>query len=202
LVVDAVESVKTILIASGLSFIIGCVLGYLYLIPFFIPPVVFIASMRNTMMNVLIAALIMSGVGGETLKVSAVTFLITVFFTSSLVQLMDDMDRDEYDHAVTMRMSAWQILWHRVIRFRMYFVYMAFIPCVAMGYSTLSVVEGVVRTFGGLGDLMLQVDKISSYEGILAIAIVSGLLGFSLWLTLWTAGRAYFKWATRTTVKS
>jgi hypothetical protein len=47
-----------------------------------------------------------------------------------------------------------------------------------------------------LGDLFLQVDKINNYASLLALAIISGALGFGMWISLKTLARKTFKYAT------
>ncbi len=193
-----------VIIRSGflIAFPLGCLLSYLYTIRFFRPAIVAFAILRNTSMNALVAAFIMMSLGGDTLKVVTMAFVITVYFVSSVIQHYDSISKKEIDHAVSMRMSSWQILWHRVIRGRLHLVCYDFIPCLGMGWATLSFVEGLARDQGGLGDLMLQVDKISSYEGILALAIISIIFGFGMWALLKQFIRKTFKYATQISVHS
>ncbi len=193
--IDAMVSLGTILKAMLIAFFVGAPLGYLYTVAFFRPFIIVIANLRNMMMNILPALFLMMQMTGAQVKIYTMSFVIMVYFVSSVVQIIDDVQEDEIDHAIAMRMSPIQILWHRIIRGKMYKVYMAFIPCVAMGWSMLSFVEGVARSQGGLGDLMLQNDKVSNYNGILALGIVSLTLGFILWYSLRALGEAMFKWA-------
>ena len=195
LVDDVFVSLWRILQASAVSFVIGSLLGYMYNIGCFRPVVVILASGRNIMSGAITAFFLANHITGEKLILWTMAFVITVYFVSGLTQIMDDIIRDEIDHGVTMRMSPWQILWHRVIRNKAYLVYMAFIPCVSMGWSTLAFVEGYSRSRGGIGDRMLQVDKISSNDGIMALVLVSGLLGFGLWFLLRAFGRWKYRWA-------
>jgi ABC-type nitrate/sulfonate/bicarbonate transport system permease component len=185
-----------------IAFPVGCVLSYLYTIPFFKPPILFIASLRNMMMNSLVAAFLMMQLGGDELKVLTTAFVILVYFLSSLVQRVDDFPQAKVDHGIAMRMSHWQILWHHYVRGSLHIVCYDFIPCLGMGWSMLSFVEALARNEGGLGDLMLQVDKISSYSGILALAVVSGTLGFVMWYSLRALFRVAFRFATQVAVKS
>lgn len=203
LVVDVWTSFSVV--ARGgflIAFPVGCILSYLYTIQFFKPPILFIASLRNMMMNTLVAAFLMMQLGGDELKVLTTAFVILVYFLSSLVQRVDEFPQAKVDHGIAMRMSHWQMLWHHYIRGSLHVVCYDFIPCLGMGWSMLSFVEGLSRNDGGLGDLMLQVDKISTYSGILALAIVSGTLGFLMWYSLRALFRVVFRYATQVAVKS
>lgn len=198
LLVELWVSTSVILRAGFLlAFPIGCLLSYLYTIPAFKPPIVFFATLRNMSMTALVAAFLMMSLGGDRLKVITMAFVICVYFVSSVIQHFDEVAQAEIDHGATMRMANWQILWHRVIRQRFYVVCYDFVPCIAMGWAMLSFVEGLSRSEGGLGDLMLQVDKINSYAGLLALAIVSVTVGFAIWYTLRFIIRTTFRWATQ-----
>lgn len=175
-----------VIIRSGfmIAFPIGCVLSYLYTIPFFRPLVVMIASCRNASMNALIAVFLMMSLDGDRLKVITMSFVLLVYFVSSVTSILDSLPQDEIDHAIAMRMSSWQTLWHRVVRGRFYDIATSFVPCIAMGWAMLSFVEGAARGLGGLGDLMLQNDKINSYDGILALTFVAVAFGLGISLVL------------------
>ena len=123
LAVELWVSAWTILRAGFLiAFPIGCVLSYLYTIPIFKPPVILFATIRNMSMTAIVAALIIMSYGGDTLKVITMAIVISVYFVSSVTQHFEQVLQEEINHGVTMRMSNWQILWHRVIRQMLYLV--------------------------------------------------------------------------------
>ncbi len=184
LVEEVWASLWVIIRASAYAFPIGCLLAYGYTIPLFKPIILATSTLRNIGMNALVAAFLMMSLVGDPLKVFTMAFVMVVYFLTSLIQRLNTIDQDELDHAVSMRMSSWQTLWHRVVRGQFPYFCFDFIPCLGMAWSMLSFVEGLARSGGGLGELLLQVDKISSYNGILAIAIVAGALGFGMWYLL------------------
>lgn len=200
LIVDVWVSLSVIIRSALIAFPLGALLSYIYLIGFFRPPVVIFASFRNISMAAFLPTLMMMHFAGDELKVIITTAVISFYFVSSVIQHFDELPQEEIDHAVCMRMSSWQILWHRVIRGKLHIVCYDFIPCLGMAWSMLSFVEGLSRTEGGLGDLFLQNDKINSYASILALAIISGGLGFGMWLGLKTLVRKTFKYATAVAV--
>jgi ABC-type nitrate/sulfonate/bicarbonate transport system permease component len=202
LLIDVEVSLWVIIRAGAIAFLVGCGLGYLYTLPVFKAPILLYASMRNIMMNAVVAVFLMISPGGDTLKVGTMVFMMSVYFVSSNVQRIDSFSREEVDHAVTMRMSAWQTLWHCVVRGKLHLFGYDFIPCLGMGWSMLSFVEGLSRSQGGMGDLMIQMDKISSLSGIMALAVLSGALGFGIWYSLRRLLGSVFSFAGQTAVRS
>ncbi len=143
----------------------------------------------------------MMRMGGDQLKVYTMAFVILVYFLSSRLFAFMNQSRDELDHAVSMRMSPWQTLWHRIVRGKLHLALLDFVPCIGMGWAMLSFVEGTARDNGGLGDVMLQVDKINSYDGILALAIISVVIGGTITTVLRGGIRGYFRYATQVAIQ-
>lgn len=200
LMVELWVSSSVIIRAACVAFPLGCTLSYCYTIPVFRPVVLFYATLRNASMTAWVAAFIMMSLGGDLLKVVTMTVMISLYFVSSVIQHFDELSQDDIDDAVSMRMSPWQVLWHCVVRGKLHVVCFDFIPCLGMGWAMLSFVEGLARDQGGLGDIMLQVDKISSFEGILVLAMVSVAFGFGMWFVLRSFVRRFFRYAVQVAV--
>lgn len=175
LVDDFVVSLKVIILASGIVLPLGCFLAYMYEAPFFKPPIMLIAGLSNLGPMGVVAACLYMGFSGMEVKVYTMTFVILVYFLSSLIQ--NRPTQDTLDMAKTMNMSSWQSLWHVTIMGRLYDTLKTFIPNVAMGWAMLSVVEATNRDAGGLGDVLIKQDKISSMAGIAVIMIISLVFG-------------------------
>lgn len=175
LVDDFVVSLKVILLASGIALPLGCLLAYMYESPFFKPPILLVAGLSNLGPMGVVAACLYMGFSGMEVKVYTMTFVILVYFLSSLIQ--NRPTQDTLDMAKTMNMSSWQSLWHVTIMGRLYDTLKTFIPNVAMGWAMLSVVEATNRDAGGLGDVLIKQDKISSMAGIAVIMIISLVFG-------------------------
>lgn len=175
LIEDLVVSLKVIFEAGLIALPVGALLAYLYECEFFKPPIILIAGLSNLGPLAVIAACLYMGFSGMEVKVYTMTFVILVYFLSALLQ--NRPTQDDLDLARTMHMTPWQSLWHVTIRGRLYDTLRAFIPNLAMGWAMLSVVEGANRDAGGLGDVMLKQDKISSMAGIAVISIISLAFG-------------------------
>lgn len=189
LLVEIWVSASVVLTASfAIALPIGLVLSYLHLIGWFRYPVALLASFRNAPPLVFYTALLFLQYGGRHLKVATMAFIILTFFLSARIYAAQP--REEIEHGICMRMTPWQILWHRPIMGKMHIALTDFVPCVGMGWAMLSMVEGLSRSEGGLGDLLIQQDKIIGLAGIFAIAVVGVLLGT---LITW-ALRAGIRW--------
>lgn len=199
LMVDFVISLKTIALACAFAFPVGCLLGYLYTAEAWKPLVRFIASMRNMGATALIAALILLNFSGSNIKVFTIALVILVYFLSTLVQQFDGINQERLDLAWTMNMTPMQTLWHLVVRGELFQVCASFIPNIGIGWSMLSTAEGAVRA-GGIGDLLLQQDKISSMNGIVSLASVTNVAGHLIAVFAWLVLRALFRYASKTTV--
>lgn len=200
LMVDFLVSLKTIGWACAYAFPTGCLLGYLYTAEAWKPPVRFIASMRNMGTTAVIAGLILIQFSGDMIKTLTIGLIILVYFLSSLTQQFDNIHQERLDLARTMNMTPTQTLWHLVVRGELYQVCANFIPNIGIGWSMLSIAEGVVRGSGGIGDLLLQQDKISSMNGIVALAGVTNITGHIIAVACWFVLRRLFRYASNTTV--
>lgn len=196
---DIWVSVSVIFTAAFLIALpIGLFLSYLYTIGWFRFPVAAFASLRNAPPAALIVAFIFMQFGGRSLKVATMAFIILVFFLSA--RIYASQPKRELDHGISMRMSPWQILWRRVIMGKMHLALTDFVPCIGMGWAMLMMVEGLSRAEGGLGDLLLQADKIHNLAGIGAIALVGIAFGSLITWTLRTFIRLKFPYATQVAI--
>ncbi len=181
---DIGVSLWTILCAGGISFVLGSLISYCIFMADLKPSVMLISILRFLPMSAPIVLLLMLHFNGDQLKLLTMTFIITVYFVASNVQGNFGINPQMVYHGFTLGMSRWQILWHRVVRGAMYHNIGMFLPNFGMGFSMLSLVEGMSRSSGGIGDVMLQQEKIYSFSGMAALCIITAMLGFVLWLII------------------
>lgn len=199
MLIDVWVSASVILTAAFLMALpAGLVLSYLYVIGWFRFPIASLASLRNAPPAALIVAFLFMQFGGRSLKVATMAFIILVFFLSA--RIYASQPKEEIDHGISMRMSPWQILWHRTVRGKLHLALTDFVPCVGMGWAMLMMVEGLSRAEGGLGDLLLQADKVHNLAGIAAIALVGVALGSLITWTLRASIRWRFPYATQVAI--
>lgn len=116
--------------------------------------------------------------GAHQLKLALLTFSISVFMVTSMLDVLDQIPKEKYDLARTLRMDDWQVLWEVQVLGRADMM----IDCVrqnsAMGWMMLSVVEGLFRSEGGIGTTLVTMDKHFHLAAMAALQIT--FLGLGL----------------------
>ncbi len=126
--------------------------------------------------------------GGHTLKLALLTFGMTVFFSTGMIAEVHSIPLVKFDHARTLRMGEWHTLWEVVILGTVDRAFEMLRQNAAMGWMMLSMVEGIVRSEGGIGTLLLNQDKHFNITVVFAIQLVILLVGL-----LQDAGIAFLK---------
>lgn len=115
--------------------------------------------------------------GGEGLKVSLLTFGMGTFLITSLYDIVESIPREEFDHARTIPLGPWASVIEVVIRGHLDAVIDAVRQNAAMLLVMVTLVEGLVRSRGGLGAMMLAEDKHIRLESVFALQFVVLLIG-------------------------
>jgi len=159
----------TALISIGLS--------YLTVMPFFRPIVTAISKGRFlSLVGFSLIFTLMVG-GGHTLKLYMLVFGMTVFFITSMASVVANIPREKFDYARTLRMSEWRVVWEVVILGTLAEAFEVMRQNAAMGWTLLTFVEGIVRSEGGVGALLLAQEKHFRIADVFAIQLVILLLG-------------------------
>jgi NitT/TauT family transport system permease protein len=115
--------------------------------------------------------------GGHHLKVALIAFGVSVFFLDAMSEVVGGITRDEYDYARTLRMNEWQVVYEVVILGRAATAFDILRQTAAMGWVMLTMVEGLVRSEGGLGALLLNQNKHFNLAAVFAIQITILAIG-------------------------
>ncbi|MBB4636324.1 ABC transporter permease [Longimicrobium terrae] len=116
--------------------------------------------------------------GGRPLKVALLVFGISAFFLTSMVDVVAQVPREKLDHARTLRMGEWRVVWEVIILGQMGPALDALRQNAAIGWMMLTMVEGISRSEGGIGALLMDQNKHFNLAAILAVQIVFLLAGF------------------------
>lgn len=164
--------------ALAISTAISLVLSYLTVIPVFRPLVSAISKGRFlTLVGFTFVFTILFG-GGHVLKVSMLVFGETVFFVTSMASVVAAIPREEFDHARTLRMSEWRVVWEVVILGTADKAFEVLRQNAAIGWMMVTMVEGVVRAEGGVGTMLIDMNKYFRMADVFAIQIC--ILGIGL----------------------
>jgi NitT/TauT family transport system permease protein len=163
--------------ALGWATLISLALSYLTVVPFFRPLVAaaskgrFLSLVGFTFVFTLIVG------GGRALKTSLLVFGITVFFVTSMAAVIAAIPKADFDHARTLRMSEWRVVWEVVVLGTADRAFEVLRQNAAIGWMMLTMVEGISRAEGGIGAALLSQSKYFRLADVFAIQIVILVVG-------------------------
>lgn len=106
---------------------------------------------------------------GRSLQVAMLTFGVTVFYVTSMLSVVHSVPPVELDHARTLRMKPWRIVWEVVVRGTLDQALDVLRQNAAMGWMMLTMVEGLVRSEGGVGVMLIDQNRRLNLAGVFAI---------------------------------
>jgi NitT/TauT family transport system permease protein len=141
------------------------------------PLVAFISKWRFIGLGALVVFFgqIISGAG---LKILLLVLSMSVFYITSMVEVVADIPREEFDHARTLGYSQWGVVWEVVVLGKRDLALEMLRQNAAMGWMMLTMVEGLVRSGGGIGTLILNETKhfrLAHIFGIVVVLLAVGL---------------------------
>jgi NitT/TauT family transport system permease protein len=125
--------------------------------------------------------------GGRPLKTSLLVFGISVFYNTSKASVISTITKEQFDHARTLRMGEWRVVWEVVVLGTVDKVFEVLRQNAAIGWMMLTMVEGIVKGEGGVG-AMLQAEqkhfRLADMFAIQLLILIVGMLQdyFLAWL--------------------
>lgn len=162
--------------AIGLSALLAVGLAYATVLPAMRPAVSVLAKLRflgpvgPTFVFILMFM-------GHQLKLSLMLFGMAPYILTSMAAVVSEIPREKFDHARTLRMGEWRVVWEVVIRGTVDKMLEAIRQNAAMSWMMLTMVEGVVRAEGGLGTMLLDQNKHFHLPAVFALILVVLLVG-------------------------
>jgi NitT/TauT family transport system permease protein len=169
LLVELYVSIVTNIQALAITTILSLLISYIVVLPFMYPFVVFCSKARFFGITGFVVFFTLMFGGGHWLKVALLVFGMSVFFITSMSSVIVDTPREEFDYARTLRFSNWQIVWEVIILGKFDQALEILRQNAAMGWVMLTMVEGLNRSEGGLGALMLNESKHFKLAAVFAI---------------------------------
>lgn len=178
LAVHLFTSVKLNVEATLISTAISMFLAYCTVLPFARPLANFVSGIRFLgLTGITIIFTLMLG-GGHELKLWLLVFGMTVFMVTTMIRIVADLASEEYDHAYTLRMGRWEAVYEVLILGQRDKLIEAVLQNLAIGWMMLTMVEGLSRSEGGLGVLLLDQNKHFNLAQLFAIQL--SILGLGL----------------------
>jgi NitT/TauT family transport system permease protein len=152
-------------------------LAYLTVVPAVRPIVAAVSKLRFTGMVGWAFVFTLWARDGHQLKLWMLVFGMVPFFTTAMAAVIADLPRERFDHARTLGMSEWRVVWEVVIRGTADQALEALRQNAAMGWMMLTMVEGVVRSEGGIGAMLLNENKHLRLDAVFALILVVLVVG-------------------------
>jgi NitT/TauT family transport system permease protein len=166
-------SLKALVIAVA----IALVLAYLTVIPFFHPIMQAISKGRFLSLVGLSFLFILAFGGGSAVKLACLVFGITVYMITSFASIVINIPKAEFDHARTLRMTEWRVVWEVVVLGTLDKMLDAIRQNAAIMWTLLTMVETNIRVEGGVGVMLADQNKIFNLPKVFAIQLTILLIG-------------------------
>jgi len=174
---ELIASFQLNLVALAWSAVISTGLAYLTVLPVFRPIVAGLSKGRFlSLAGFSLIFTVMFG-GGRSLQVAMLVAGVTVFYITSMASVIGSITKGDLDHARTLRMSEWRVVWEVVILGTADKAFEVLRQNAAIGWMMLTLVEGVVRSEGGVGAMLLNNMKYFKLPEVYAIQLAILIVG-------------------------
>ena len=163
--------------AIAWSTAITLVFAYASVIPAIRPLVAALSKLRFTGMVGWGFVLALAARDGHQLKVWMLVFGMTPFFVTAMASVVAEIPREQFDHARTLRLGHVRIWWEVVVRGTFDRMLETLRQNAAIGWMMLTMVEGVARSEGGIGTLLLGANKHLALDAVFALIVVVLVVG-------------------------
>jgi NitT/TauT family transport system permease protein len=172
-------TLKLILHALLFTVIISLLLSYATVIAAMRPLVAAVSKLRFLGLTGLVIPFTLITGGGYDLKVWLLTFGMTTYFVTAMAQVVIEIPREQFDHMRVLGAGELRILWEVVIRGTLDKALDVLRQNLAIGWTMITMVEGISRAEGGLGAMILNQNKhfkLPEVYAIMLLILVVGLL--------------------------
>jgi NitT/TauT family transport system permease protein len=159
------------------STIVTLLLAYATVMPFFRPVVALLSKLRFLSLAGLTFFFTVMTRSGHQLKLSLLVFSVSVFFVTSMADVINGIPKEMFDLARTLRMGEWRVVWEVIVLGQIDKVFDVLRQNAAMGWMMLTMVEGIVRSEGGVGTILLDQNHHFRLAAVFAIQLTILLLG-------------------------
>ena len=175
---ELIASFQLNLVALLWSTLLSLALSYLTVLGVMRPLVAALSKGRFLSLTGLTFVFTLVVGGGRPLKVALLVFGMSVFFVTSMAAEVAQIPRERFDHARTLRFSDWQVVWEVVVLGTADRALEVLRQNAAIGWMMLTMVEGISRSEGGVGAMLLNQNKHFHLAEVFAIQLV--ILGLGI----------------------
>lgn len=178
MILELWTSIKTIAISLTLSSIISLSLVCLSTAKFFKPSAFVIASFRFLGFAGLSFLFTLWTSSATELKLALMTFVISVFLVTNMLAEVEGGLQEQVDYAKTLKFRGWRITWENVVLGKLHVMLDLIRQNAAIGWTSLTMIEGITKSQGGIGALLIDQNRHFDLAAILAIQFT--ILGYGL----------------------
>lgn len=175
---ELMTSIKYNFLGIWISLLIALTLAYLQVVPAIRPITQAVTKLRfiGGVAGVSLIFQVVMG-GGYKLRLLLIIFSITPFLATSLSNLVDQITRDQLNHARTLRMRPWRSVLEVVVLGTLYDAFEVFRQNACIAWMMITTVEGFTRSVGGLGTTLLNENKHMELSAVFAIQFLFMAVG-------------------------
>lgn len=163
--------------AIAISTVLSLLLAYLTVIAFFRPIVALLSKLRFLSMVGLTFFFTLMASTGHELKLFLLVFSVSVFFVTGMAEVVASIPKEKFDLARTLRMGEWRVVYEVIVVGQADKAFEVLRQNAAMGWMMLTMVEGISRSEGGVGAMLLNQNKHFHLSAVFAIQLTILLLG-------------------------
>jgi len=169
LMLELFASTKVIWQSIILSMLLSASIAYLTTADVFKPMGTFIGSLRFLGFAGLTFLFTLWTNSDSDLKLLLLTFGMTVFQTRSAIDVVNSVSSSDIDYARSLGLSGWRLTWEMHVRGRLHDMIDITRQNAAVGWTLLAMVEGITRSQGGIGAMLLNSNKNFALDAVFAI---------------------------------
>lgn len=174
-------TIKLVLVATLLSVGISFLLAWTSVMAYLRPLGAIVSKLRFLGLTGLVFPFTLATGGGFALKVTLLTFGMTTFLATALTRIVDEERASHHvDFVRSLGASRARVVYEALIRGPLDRSLDAIRQNVAMGWSMITMVEGIARSDGGVGALLLTENKHFRLAEVYAVLVVVLLVGLAI----------------------
>ena len=194
---ELLQTMKLIAHATLITAALSLFLAYLSVARMFSPLVEALCKLRFLSLTALVFPLTLMTGGGYALKVSMLTFGMATFYLTAMARIVREIPRSRFEQLRVLGASDLRITWEIVVLGTLDKAVDGLRQNVAMGWSMITMVEGVSRSDGGIGAMMLNQHKHMRLAHVYAILLVVLGTGIAIDYAMGVLGGVLCPWSRR-----
>jgi len=177
LIQDTWASLSLCFHALLIAIIASAVIAYSTVITFFKPIAYLMRVSRFLPMVGLSFVFTLMSTNGYDLKIKLLVFGMSVFIVESMITVVQSVNDVQYNHARTIFGNEWRVVFERVVLGKVHEMITAVKQNFAIVWTMLTFAEGLVRSDGGIGAMMLNENKHLNLSSVFAMQMTVFFLG-------------------------